>query len=200
LFEEINHCLHDWAPGVITEAECCGHRQGNLIRFEQRREIDPTGTVRDFLQEIRRNMERQGTLSHTGSSEQSDKSRLFQQGLHVIHFTRPANKARGPCRDVVALNWRDEAVTLSRDGLDTSRRTRVVAERLTDFGYARFEHRIADVDSRPNSPEQFVFGGQPPGSLGEVQQERQRLRGDRHDFRSPPEPTFDRIKAERAEG
>lgn len=127
------------------------------------------------MKQIGGDVKRKRTLSYAGRPKQRHKVRIAQKRLHVMYLTLSADKARRPGRQVVALNRCDEAVTLSRDGLDGSRRKRIVTQRLTDFGDARLENRIADMDARPNGPEEFVFRGKPPGTLGQVRQDCQRF-------------------------
>src|SRR3989442_975685 len=122
VFQKIDQRLHDWAAGVITKAERHCSRQCNLIWLEERREINPAGTVRYLREADPMLYEAQANSFLRRPSEQRHESRLAQKKFHVIYLTLPADKARRPGGHVVALNWRDEAVTLSRNGLDASRR------------------------------------------------------------------------------
>jgi hypothetical protein len=77
---------------------------------------------------------------------------------------------------------------------------RIVSEQLADLAHTDGQRRIADHDFGPHGLEEFFFGDQAPGAVGEVLQDGERLRPQTKLVRIAPDGLRQRIQPERTEG
>jgi hypothetical protein len=93
-----------------------------------------------------------------------------------------------------------KAIALAPDGLEKPRRQRLVAERIAHLADADPHDPAADGHARPHGMEQLVARDEPAGMLGQVAQERERLRAQGPFVVAVPQPPADPIEAEVTEG
>ena len=93
-------------------------------------------------------------------------------------------------------HWRNEAIPDPPCRVHEPRRRRIVPESAANLTNRDLQHRIADVDSRPDVIEQLVFGDDPVHVASEVIEHAVGLRGQPDGARALPQQLRPRIEAE----
>ncbi len=80
------HRLADALPGLLGDAQDCGHRVGNRRRIADRSEFEKPDTVREFIGQADRDFGGQTGFADTAHPGQRDESMRPQLRCHRVDF------------------------------------------------------------------------------------------------------------------
>ena len=96
LRDELFQRLDNRAPCLLDDAEHRRNRLRNESRIAQRRELDEPDSIRVFVENVGRDLQRQTGLSEAAAAEQRHEAGARNERFDLLELTAPADEGRRP--------------------------------------------------------------------------------------------------------